>query len=263
MNIAVILNAHENSPVLRDTLESVRHHWTDNVLLVADGKNWSQFKDDDSIPALKLEGFYHGKDSAPYRNVCLGLMKAWESWGDSADWYCYMEYDCLVGSDETKNHLKMAEDLGFWLLGNDHRIEDKSIPFLDAFQKSKLKINYLLGCCLFYNKRFMKTLSDHNFFDRFLNFTNFNDWSIDMVDARGKSHMVYDVSEFLYPTLAIHYGGKVGELACWEGSGWRGNFEHYPMRFRPDLSEEFPQACVMHPLKEYESPARKHHGKKR
>jgi hypothetical protein len=264
MRIATVINAHENSPVFKDTLESVIHYLTDNVLVVVDGKGWDQFRNDDSMPALKLEGFYHGKESAPYRNMCLGLMKAWETWGSSVDWYCYMEYDALVGSGEIREHLKMADELGFWLLGNDHRTEEKTIPFLDNFQKEKLNLHYFLGCCLFFSLKFMETLDEKDFFRQFLNFTNFHCGSISLVDAGGKSHMVYDVSEFLYPTLAIHYGGSVGEIACWEGGGWRGNYEHYPMRFRPDLSENiFSRACVLHPLKDYENPVRKYHREKR
>jgi len=263
MKIATVLNAHENSPVFKDTLESVRHYLTEDVLVVADGKTWSQFKDDDSIPALKLEGFYHGKESAPYRNVCLGLMKAWEIWGGSAQWYCYMEYDALVGSREVIDHLGLADDIGLWLLGNDHRREEKTMPFLENFQ-GKMELHYFLGCCLFFSAKFMKALSDNDFFERFLNFTNFHGGSISLLDDGGKSHLVYDVSEFLYPTLAVHYGGEIREIACWEGDGWRGNYEHYPMRFRPDLIEEpFPQACMMHPLKGYDNPVRAYHRQRR
>lgn len=261
-DIAVVLNAHENSPVFKDTLESVRHYWTDQVMVVVDGKNWSQFRDDD-IPALKLDGFTHGKESAPYRNVCLGLMKAWESWGQSADWYVYMEYDCLVGSSETKEHLRMADEMGCWLLGNDHRQEKRKMPFMERFEGSELNLNYLLGCCMFFSRKFMKELADRNFFERFLKFTNFNN-NISLLDARGKNHMVYDLSEFLYPTLAVKYGGKVQEIACWLWNGWRGNYSHYPMRFRPDLTESpYEQACVMHPLKDFDNPVRAYHRQRR
>jgi hypothetical protein len=262
MNLAVVLNTHENSPVFKDTLESVRHHWTDNVLVVVDGKNWDQFRDEE-IPAVKLEGFVHGKESAPYRNVCLGLMKAWDFWGEEAEWYSYMEYDCLVGSAETKNHLKMAGDMGYWILGNDHRQENRKMPFLERLEGCELNIHYLLGCCLFFSRDFMRTLAERDFFERFLKFTNFND-NVSLVDEKARNHAVYDLSEFLYPTLAVSYGGKIGELACWIWDGWRGKYDHYPMRFRPDLVESpFEQACVMHPMKEFENPVRTHHRHKR
>lgn len=262
MRIATIINAHENSPVFRDTLDSVIHYLTKDILVVSDGKNWDQFENSD-LPALKLQGFYHGKDSAPYRNVCMGLMKAGEIWKDMADWYCYMEYDALVGPGSIREHLKMADDLGFWILGNDHRKDNRRIPFFDNFQKKKLGLHYLLGCCVFISRKFMEALQSDNFFGRFLDFTNFHHGSIDFVEEGKNPHPVYDISEFIYPTLAVHYGGKVGEMACWSG-GWRGNYEFYPMRFRPDLVESpFPYACIMHPLKEHDNPVRAYHREKR
>lgn len=263
MSIAVVLNAHENSPVLRDTLDSVSHHWTRDVLVVADAKNWDQFSGID-LGVRKLEGFYHGRPSAPFRNVCLGLMKAWEAWGDSKVWYCYLEYDCLVGSSDTLAHLDDADSQGIWILGNDLRFDSRSIPFMDRFNKGRLELRYLLGCCLFFSRNFMSALARSSFFDRFLNFTNFNTDAPVFVSRGGKQEEVYDLSEFLYPTLAHSMGGRVAELACWEGSRWRGEGLRYPMRFRPDLDEgEFPEACVMHPLKSYDSSARRFHRSRR
>lgn len=260
--IAVILNSHENSPVFRDTLESVRHHWTDRVMVVADAKNWSQFRDAD-LPAMMLEGFYHGKASAPYRNVCLGLMKAWETWGSDVGWYCYMEYDCLVGSSDTRLHLRDADLQGIWLLGNDHRVDPRRMPFLERFERKRLDLHYLLGCCLFFNGRFMSELANRDFFERFLSFTNFHTDSPRLLDGN-REEEAYDVSEFLYPTLAASYGGRVAEIACWEGSHWRGDGARYPMRFRPDLTESlYTDACVMHPLKSYDGFARAAHRVKR
>lgn len=266
MSIAAIINTHENSPVFQDTLDSVIHYLTSDVLVVADGFSWGQFEKLE-IPAHKISGFPHGKSSAPFRNVALGLSKAWETWGDSKKWYCYLEYDCLVGSSLIKEHLKKAEELDLWLIGNDLRQENKKLPFIEKFLNSPVSLNYFLGCCLFFNSNFLKTLSQNDFFEKFLSFTNFHNENIDLVDDKGKSHMVYDVSEFLYPTLAVHYGGKINELACWNEStsNWRGNFEFYTMRFRPDLSlnDPYMNSCIMHPLKKFENPVRQYHRGKR
>jgi hypothetical protein len=263
LNIAVVLGAHENSPTYKDTLESVRHHLTNEVLVVVDGIGWEQFSQEDSI--FKLQGFLHGKPSAPFRNVALGLMKAWETWGESADWYCHMEYDCLIGSSEIKTHLSMADDQGFWVLGNDHRTPGCSLPFLESFAKEKLELHYFLGCCVFFSSKFLKVLAEDDFFNRFLNFTNFRTEAITLVDERGKTQMAYDLSEYMYPTLAVKYGGKIAELACWRDPGWVGNYEQYPMRFRPDITVEDPymNACVMHPVKNFDSPLREFHRRKR
>jgi hypothetical protein len=264
MSIAVILNTHENSPVFFDTLESILYYLTEDVLVVVDGLAWSKFENLE-IPVRKLSGFSHGKPSAPYRNVALGLLRAWETWGESKKWYCYLEYDCLVGSSEIKNHLSQAEELGFWLLGNDLREEDKKLPFIESLLKETIAIKYFLGCCLFFNCQFLKKLAENNFFEKFLSFSNFQDMPIDLIDQSGKKHMVYDLSEFLYPSLAVHYGGKIQELACWRESEWTGNSVFYPMRFQPELNLNDPYmfSCVMHPLKDFANPLRHYHRGKR
>lgn len=257
--IATILNAHENSPVFKDTLESILQH-TSKVMVLADAKNWTQFKDDE-IPALKLEGFWHGKPMAPYRNVALGLMKAWETWGDSADWYCYCEYDCLFGkTDRLQMVLERAKFSNIWLLGNDIRYEPDAKNYLFDSLMKEYSTTYLLGCCLFFNSVFMKAMAD-GFFEKFLNITNFPP-KMDMIRPGKKPEEVYDISEFLYPTLARFYGGEVGEFASWNEMQniSRGNWENFPMRFRPDLTiEEVKNACVMHPVKSFDSPVREHY----
>jgi hypothetical protein len=262
LNIAVVLNSHENSPVFRDTLDSVLCNWTDRVIVVVDAKNWGQFERERNI--VKLEGFYHAKESAPYRNVCLGLMKCWEVWSGSVDWVCYMEYDCLVGSAEIAVHLEAASRDGTWILGNDHRVDPRSIPFLERFKGRSMELHYLLGCCLFLSRDFMARLRSDNFFERFLQFTNFHINDPVLVSCSGREEKVYDISEFIYPTLACDYGGSVRELACWEDGRWRGSGDLYPMRFRPELHEScFENACIMHPLKGLDDPARKFHRSRR
>lgn len=256
-NLAVVLNAHQNSPVFRDTLDSVVHHWTNDVLVVADGAAWGQFADAD-LGVPKLAGFHHGKGSAPYRNMCLGLMKAWQTWGASRRWYCYMEYDCLVCSGGVEGDLDSLGDV--WVAGNDHRVGPGSIPLLDRFQRSGCRLHYLLGCCMFLSRDFLAALDRDDFFERFLNFTNFHQGEIELTGRGPRAEAVYDFSEFMYPSLAVHYGGGVGELACWEGGGWRGRGDLYPMRFRPEVEESaYGSARVIHPLKNESSPVRAFH----
>lgn len=256
MLIAVILSAHENSPTFRDTLESVRRHLSDDVVVLVDG-----FAADEIGGVDKIEGFRHGKSSAPVRNVALGLKGAWERWGGSADWFCYMEYDCLVGSPDIRDHLGMADERGYWMLGNDLRRPEGSLPLLDNFMGKHIPLRYLLGCCWFMSSRFMEELSRRDFFRLFLEYTNFYDPCPSVLEnGVGRKLPIHDPSEFIYPSLAVEYGGSVEQLACWNGD-WTGNHEHYPMRFRPDLggSDPFRQACVMHPLKEFDNPIRNYH----
>lgn len=263
MNVATILHTHTNSKVFKDTLESVKYYLTNNILVAIDGFACKEFENENYF---KLCGFNHGSPSSPYRNVCLSLMQAWNVWRENVDWYCYMEYDCLVGSNEILTHLKIAKDAGIWVLGNDYRTDERNIEIIDLITKNKTKLHYLLGCCVFYNSQFIKKLSEDNFFEKFLHLTNEYPKDFKFSLFRGRQDLVYDISEFLYPTLAVNYGGKVQELASWNAEkGWIGNYDYYPMRFKPDLTEcdPFKNACILHPLKNYENSVREFHRKNR
>lgn len=273
MKIAVILNAHENSLVFKDTLESVIHYMTDDVLVVVDGFGWEQFEKE-KIPARTLCGLnqgrshIHGSNNSPYRNMALGLMKSWEVWGKSVDWYCYLEYDCLIGSSKIKDHLAEASKNNVWLIGNDLREDDRQIKLINNLIKKDIKLKYLLGCCLFFNSEFISRLSKDNFFTNLLNFSNLHGNSPFFFIKNNKiDEKVYDISEFLYPTLANSYGKNVGEFACWnhDFNCWRGVFQEYPMRFVPDLTLSDPvlNACIMHPIKDFDNPVRHYHRGKR
>jgi len=261
MKIATILNTHENSDVFHDTLDSICTWMSNDVLVLVDGVNWQQFAAED-LPVYKLEGLRHGCNKAPYRNVALGLKEASNLWPE-ADWYCYMEYDCLVGSSAIKNDLKLAEKEGIWCLGNDYRISNIKFQLLECMLKTKFReSHYLLGCCVFFKNTFIQKLLEINFFERFLYLTNeFSQGFFPQYESQGG----YDISEHLYPTLAVHYGGKIGQLANWSETHqkWTGQFEKYPLRFRPDLEEDYQNACLMHPLKTYDNPIREYYRKRR
>lgn len=262
MKIATILNTHENNNVFHDTLDSILTWMSEDVLVMVDGISWDQFSKCD-LPVYKLQGLNHGCNRSPYRNVALGLKNAWNLWQDSVDWYCYIEYDCLIGSNEFIKDLAVADKLGYWCLGNDYVIGDIKFPLLETMLKVKLeKSHYLLGCCVFYKNSFIKKLVEIDFFEKFLYFTNeFSQGFFPGYAEQGG----YDISEHLYPTLAIHYGGKVGQLAGWSEpyQKWFGNYKKYPLRFRPDLEESDNEMCIAHPIKEYDNPIRLYHRKKR
>lgn len=263
MKIATILSAHENSEVYRDTLDSIRKYMSNDIMVLIDGFAWNQFKEE---KVDKIEGFRHGKASAPVRNMALGLMEAWARWGESVNWYCYIEYDCLVGSSEVFNHLSMADERGFWLLGNQLRKMDGHIPELDRLcGLQKIRLYSLLGCCLFFSTRFMRELNKNKMFNTILENANFFTTEFNFsknIAARGPKN-VYDSSEFIYPSLAVHYGGTMEEMAHWDEKvrKWNGNYLFYPMRFMPELSSEDPfhRACIMHPLKHAKNPIRAYH----
>jgi hypothetical protein len=258
MKIATVLNSHENSNVFHDTLDSILTWISNDVLVLVDGANWDQFSKQE-LPVYKIEGLRHECANSPYRNVALGLKSAWDIWQDNVDWYCYTEYDCLFGSSEIVRDLFSADKFGIWCVGNDHRVSDIKFPLLEVMLKTQInQSHYLLGCCVFYKNTFIKKLAEIDFFERFLYLTN--------TFSQGffPNYNKHDISEHLYPTLAVHFGGKIGQLADWseKEQKWTGN-PKYPVRFRPDLEQGWQDACIMHPLKEYDNPVRQYHRKKR
>jgi hypothetical protein len=124
--------------------------------------------------------------------------------------------------------------------------------------------NYLLGACVFHHRDFIQKLLDVDFFDKFLFYTNdFSQGFFPGYEEQGG----YDFGEHLYPTLAAHYGGNIAELAKYveREKKWHGYYEHFPVRFRPPLEslKLCENACIMHPVKNYNHPIRKYHRKKR
>lgn len=271
MNIATILHTHGQVETTYDTIDSIKKYMTNDVLLLIDGAGIHNF-DQNKIPVPYLTGFRHGFGRSPYRNIVLGLMHAANQWPD-ADWYCYMEYDCLVGSSAFKQDLLKAQENNVWIMGNDFREKQEDqgkrsvkMDLVEAMLGEKFKeIVYLLGAFLFYNKDFIKKLKEENFFEKFLYLTNDfqKGW---FPNYHGPA--AWDLIEHLMPTLAEHWGGKVGQFAKWSDktNSWvSGNFRRYPIRWQPQLfgNDESLQASLMHPLKDYNHPIREFHRNKR
>jgi len=277
MKIATILNCHEENDLLRDTLDSIRCFLSKDILLVIDGFSKSNF---DSIKCVhKLKGFTHNCAKSPYKNVILGLMNAWKIWEEEADWYCYTEPDCLFAQNNIAQDLQKRN---CWLIGNDlckeninKNFEDNMFPFVENFLKKKLDHTYyLIGCCLFFKKDFIKKLNELNFFEKILYYTNaFN-------KNNYPKYKGYDISEHLFPTLAWNLGGGLGEFANFRNpKNISGNFSKYKMRFGGlhyysyknkleysrlnDLGIDDFESCknsyIMHPIKDYNNPIRKYH----
>ena len=258
MDVAAILNVHANPELVFDTLDSIMHYMTRDVLVVIDGTS-TEF-DFLALPVAKIRGFPHGLRKAPYRNVALGLKFLAETY-PKASWYCYIEYDCLVASDHFRQSLEQADRKDVWMMGNDGRVETVDIPFVTSILGRTLTNHYyLLGCCQFMSNRFIGRLVEIDFFDKFLACTS------DMPTGELLGYAGYDVSEHLYPSLARHFGGNIGVFATFSPDRWHGNYQVYPMRFWPELNpatENFPEASIMHPIKELDSPIRVHHREKR
>lgn len=276
--IATILNCHKNDELLKDTLDSIRNFLSKDVLLVIDGYSKDDFSDINYT--YKIEGFTHNSSKAPYRNVILGLMNAWKIWGEEADWYCYTEPDCLFAENDI---LKDLEKRNSWLVGNNlqkeklsKNFEDNVFPFVEKIIKKQINDTYyLIGCCLFFKKDFIRKLIELDFFEKILIYTNaFNKGEY----PKYKGH---DISEHLFPTLAWYLGGGLGEFAnSTNPERLSGEYNKYKIRFGGsytyhsttnslekcslgDLGIEDFESCkksyVMHPIKEYNNPIRKHH----
>ena len=107
----------------------------------------------------------------------------------------------------------------------------------------------------------MEKLAEMDFFSKLLNYTNcFSQGYFPKYDG-------WDFTEHLFPTLANNLGGKVYGLAGWHSdkSQWYGNYKKFPMRWKPELTikDNYPEASIMHPVKNTDHPLRRFHREKR
>jgi hypothetical protein len=273
MKIAALLNVHEDNEIVQDTLDSIRTYMTNDILILTDGAaHWKTktlrggaeilLRDEpfEDMDVTRIEGLYHACTKSPFRNMTLGYKTLIDNWKD-ADWYCYIEYDCLVASSDFKKDLEEANRRGVWMIGNDHRCGNYKLPLVEKVVRRKIgESHVLLGCCVFIHREYARALMQIDFFDRFLSYTNPFRETIPGFDEQG----AYDLGEVVYPTLASHLGGRVEEFACFNHMiGWTGKAERFPMRFRPDLTAEFPDASILHPLKNYDHPIRAYYRERR
>lgn len=257
MEIATVLQVHSDPDTVIDTVHSIFEYATNNVLLLINGSSWNELKDID-LNVSKVKGFRHDVPKSPYRNMALGLSLACENW--DSDWFCYTEYDAIFASDRFKHNLRMAEEKGVWMLGNCGHVDECQMPLVESLIGEKFRsVYYLLGCCLFFHRDFMSKLKEINFFDRFLFLTN------SFSEGYFPAYTGYDISEHMYPTLCRHFGGNVGVFATWDEikQEWHGAYEHFPMRWQPELTDTFPDASILHPLKTYNHPVRTFHRERR
>ena len=261
MNITAILNAYD-VPVTLDTLDSVRYHMTDQVLVLVDGVIWHSF-DNVELPAYRLKGFNHGWYKSSYRNIILSLLTAYRNF-PTTDWYCYLEHDCLITSSKFKKDLIEAEKHNIWCLGADfRRNQEVNLSYLEKIIKEELREQvYLLGVCVFYHKSFIKLAVENEFFEKFLFYTN------EFKNGFFPFYTAWDLTEHVLPSMVVHYGGAISQLAAFneECKKWTGNYRRYPIRYRPDIeydTELFLQASIVHPLKKYADPIRDFHRAKR
>lgn len=256
MKIATVMNVHADPSVVIDTLESINMYVTNNNLVVVDGSSVNVFNEV-KLPATKIEGFPHKSNKSPYRNMALGLMTIYELHPEE-DWYLYIEPDCLVGSDEFKRVLEIADKQNVWMMGVNGHIDYTEMPLIESLLGEEFRsVYYLLGACLFFNQKFMKKLHELNFFEKFLNLTN------GFTQGYMPGFHGYDVSESMYPTMARHFGGNIGVLSSYSEDVWHGNYEMFPIRWRPSLDFVEDKMSICHPIKTYDHPIRCNYREKR
>lgn len=222
--ITAILNTHKNG-VVEDTIDSIFHNMTNKVVAIVDLAHKVKL----NIPII--QGFYHNCHKSPYRNLVLGLKIAYESF--PSEWYCYLEYDCLIASKAIVDDLGYATNQDLWMCGFDFKVHDIKLSFLEKIVKKSLgHARYLLGCCVFYRHEFIEKLYKEGFFDRFLLMTN------NFSGGFFPEYNCYDFGEHLFPTLVNGMGGKIGNL--------KGK---YLVRWQPEIEEGYEGMSILHPVK--------------
>jgi hypothetical protein len=258
MQIATLIHIHNDEDLVKDTIASVMKYVGPNILVIYDGavQQWGDLL---KLSVNKVPGLYHNYNRNPYKNIAFGMNKLINLFPNQ-QWYCYCEYDVLFTSDKFKEDLKRKYEQNYWCVGNDHRKYNIKLPLFEKWlDKSFQDTDYLLGCCMFYSDKFIEKLMKINFYNKLL------DFSCGFTKGFFPGFYEYDLSEHLYPTLAKQLGGNVGSFAAWNEitEAWSGRYKNYPMRFRPEIEELFPEAYIMHPVKAYDGEIRKYFREKR
>lgn len=261
MSVAIFMNAHDDTELVLDTIESVTAYVTSDMVTVVDGSFWESWGEELELPVHKMCGFRHKSQASPYRNILLGMKTAFELF-PFREWYGYIEPDVLFGSSHILKDLQsMQEDV--YLVGFDHRSTDAKFEFLDRIVGMSCPGKYVLGCCFFLRREFVRRLIESNFVDRFLEMTN--ELQAGYFPGYDRSQ-VYDFAEHLFPSMAAVCHGGIHGISFFDvyANQWVGD-DRYLMRWQPAITEQDPYqyATIMHPVKSYDDPIRVHHRRKR
>jgi hypothetical protein len=275
MNIAAIVPVHADPHVANDTLDSIRRHMTDKVLVLADG--WAYHDIQDKIEGQVLSGLCQGGAQGSHANRMFGLRNLYTAF-PHCDWYCWIEYDALVANDTFKNDLEYVLP-DEWVVGFCGGSNVFDIPVLPGiFRSPGLKeLTYFLGAVVFHRREFLEQLYSDQMFEWIVNSTAMfsschTQGTLSQLPGIKLDNEMYDLGEFVAGTLAKRYDKNVRSLSHWDQQGWRkqvhgsdsrlywsGNFEKYPIRWNPLLMEHeniFGVSSILHPLKAYDDPIR-------
>lgn len=252
MKMAVVVNAHSNPEVIRDTLDSVRAHLSvssgDKLLLMLDGGTHDGLVAQNDFDCEVLRGFKHMCGNSPYRNVCLGLRSLYDGCPD-ADWYLYMEQDCLITSGVFKDDLQKAGTdvgcFGFWVHQTTRGFSHKEgVPILEGLWGGRMNYWWMLGCYFFIRRDILDALKNrkNDFLGRLLVATDGFGRTLPGIDP------CHCVEETLIPSVVASLGKRVCSLAALDKTAKR-----YKVVNRPDfllMDLDLSAISLVHPTKE-------------
>lgn len=265
MEIATIINVHENPEQVRDVIDSVRAWATRNIILIVDKISWDLFDDFEHPDTIVVCGQKHGVSRGPYKNMSIGFKEAYKRW-PNVQWYNYIEFDVLYLNSRFKEDLERGRQKGASLLGFNHNHQNtnnhwlavkilKDDPHLVKLlgEDFPINCNKMLGAVQFYSNHVIKNLMEVNFFDKVLELTknykpgffpDFNEIAVE---------------ELLFPSAAGVFGPVLNLSRC-DGRGSR-----YTVRWSPPIAphELTPETSIIHPLKDADSVIHDHYRKVR
>lgn len=256
MEIATIINVHNNPVMARDTIDSVRAFIGNKILLIVDEKGWSHYADFKHPDTTVKKGVYHGAKRSPYKNLSIAMMESYKLW-PNVDWYMYIEFDVLIISPVFKEDLIDAMQRGVAAVGVNHCIKSQSNDHWMVkeilYNQTEIVCHKLLGAVMCYSNRVIRSLVELDFFDDLLERTkafkghDFPDFT------------EYAVEEILFPSAASVFG----PVENFKGFVPRGN--KYPVRFAPEVlpHELSAEATIAHPIKDSNNLIRQHYANTR
>jgi len=249
-SLAVVLNVHNNPPLVRDTIDALRAWATRKIVIIVDKKGWDQFSDFKHPDTEVVCGVYHGVGRSPYKNLAIGMKHLYERWPNE-QWYLYTEFDVLFLNSGFKLDLARLEAEDVMLGGFQHRPKkgDNNNHWLtqDILGADKAKMCHkMLGAVLFHSQKCMKQLMEANFYDEVLERTK------SYKGDRFPRFSDYAVEEIIYPSAAAAYG-KIAPLANVDDQR-----VSYRVRFVPEVrqGEVALSTSIAHPVKALDNPVR-------
>ena len=257
MEIATILNVHNNPELTRDTIDSVRAWCTRKIVLVIDKAGWENYEGFTHPDTVVVCGVYHGVSRSPYKNIAIGLMKAYELW-PRVSWYNYIEYDFLYLNDHFKNSLKAGRN--YSLIGinyETHHHVNNHWMTKDAFRGTgysgpELVCRKMLGALMYFSNKCMKGLADIDYFNYILEHTK-------TFKGDAFPHFTdYAVEEILYTTAATAFGELI-DIRELDPT------QHFAVRWGDAIepNEIKPHTTAVHPSKSLDCPIRQHYARSR